>query len=58
MNMMIEGKQCTLVIFVDDILALSEDTSALRWVERKLKERLAEVTYKAGKDISYLGMDI
>lgn len=58
MNKMIDGKQCTLSIFVDDILALSVDTKTLEWLLAELKKEFDDVKAEIGNDLSYLGMHI
>ena len=56
MNKMIDGKQCTLSIFVDDILALSVDTKTLEWLLAELRKEFDDVKAEIGNDLSYLGM--
>ena len=58
MNKIIDGKQCTLVIYVDDILALSVDDTGLEYVIDGLKTAFKEVTIEKSDDFSYLGMRI
>eukprot|EP00392_Amoebophrya_sp_AT5.2_P019502 g20358.t1 len=58
MNKMIKGKQCTLVIFVDDILALAGRDQDIDWVVSKLKDRFGDVKCNRDRDLSYLGMHI
>ena len=58
MNKMIDGKQCTLSIFVDDILALSVDTKTLEWLLAELRKEFDDVKAEIGNDLSYLGMHI
>ena len=58
MNKTVNGKQCTLAIFVDDILALSVDTDTLEWVLAELKKEFDDVKADIGNDLSYLGMHI
>eukprot|EP00392_Amoebophrya_sp_AT5.2_P019736 g20709.t1 len=58
MNKMIDGKQMTLVLFVDDILILSErDADTERFV-KQLRDKYNEVSFCADKDLSYLGMHV
>jgi hypothetical protein len=58
MNKMVNGKQITLVVYVDDILALSEDLAAIEEVVQQLKSKFGEVKYSLDGDLSYLGMHI
>jgi hypothetical protein len=58
MNQTINGKQCTLVIYVDDILVLSQDDASLEYVIGGLKGAFKEVTTEKSDDFSYLGMRI
>jgi hypothetical protein len=58
MNKVIDGKQCTLSIFVDDILALSVDTKTLEWLLAELRKEFDDVKADIGNDLSYLGMHI
>ena len=58
MNKMVDGKQCTLCIFVDDILALSVDTKTLEWLLEELKKEFDDVKAEMGNELSYLGMYI
>ena len=52
------GKQLTVVIFVDDILATCEDESSLSWLIEELKNKFAEVKGCVRDDFSYLGMHV
>lgn len=58
MNKIIDGKQCTLVVYVDDLLISCVDSGIMDEVVSELKNRFGEVKYCAEKDISYLGMHI
>jgi hypothetical protein len=58
MNKMADGKQCTISIFVDDILALSVDTKTLEWLLAELRKEFDDVKAEIGNDLSYLGMHI
>ena len=58
MNKMVNGKQCTLCIYVDDILTLCEDESAIHEVVAGLRKEFDEVEVEFSDDISYLGMRI
>ena len=58
MNKMINGKQCTLVIYVDDILATCVDAEVINEVVSELTREYGDVKACQDKDISYLGMHI
>jgi len=58
MNKMVNDKQITLVVYVDDILALSEDMGAIEEVVARLKAKFGEVKHSTDKDLSYLGMHL
>jgi len=49
---------CTIVLFVDDILALSRDTEELQKLIEGLKDEFKEVSAEITSDFSYLGMHI
>ena len=53
-----DGKQITLVIFVDDILALSTDAAAMRSLTDGLISKYKDVKHCTKNDFSYLGMHI
>jgi hypothetical protein len=58
MNKMFNGKQCTLVVYVDDLLISCEDGDVLTSVTEELKRRFGDVKFSQEEDISYLGMHI
>jgi hypothetical protein len=58
LNMIRNGKQLTLCVYVDDILALSENAEDLKWLEGELKEAFDEIQAEISEDFSYLGMHI
>ena len=55
-NKVIDGKQCTLYVHVDDILVASELEEVLDSVYAQVQERYKEV--KIGSKVSYLGMTL
>jgi hypothetical protein len=55
-NKMVRGKQLTLALYVDDIMATCEDAKALDEDIAALRKRYKEVTVKEGQQHSYLGM--
>jgi hypothetical protein len=58
MNVMRNGKQLTLAIYVDDILALSENAEDLEWFREELEKVFDDVKAETGGEFSYLGMHI
>jgi hypothetical protein len=52
------GKQCTIAIYVDDLLVTCNDLSALEWVKSKLTAEFKEVSSEISNKFSYLGMGI
>jgi hypothetical protein len=58
MNLMRNGKQLTLAIYVDDILALSENAEDLEWFREELEKVFDDVKAETGGEFSYLGMHI
>ena len=55
---MVDGKQLTLVVFVDDILASCELQKGLDLIHSELRQHFKELKFQAGEDLSYLGMRI
>jgi hypothetical protein len=51
-----DGKHILLIVYVDDILILSEEGELCNWVKRILEEKYKKITYEDGKKINYLGM--
>ncbi len=51
-----DGKHVLLIVYVDDILILSEQEELCNWVKRILEDRYKKITYEDGKKINYLGM--
>jgi hypothetical protein len=58
MNKMVNGKQVTIVIYVDDLLVLALERESLEWVATMLKKEFNGVEYKIADELSYLGMVI
>jgi len=58
LNGMIDGKSTTIIVYVDDLMVLSEDVKTLETVSSLLKGRFNEVRCKITNDFSYLGMHI
>jgi hypothetical protein len=58
MNKIINGKHMTLVLFVDDILILSErDADTERFI-KQLRDKYIEVSFCVDSNLSYLGMHV
>ena len=57
-NTVINGKQLTLILFVDDVLVTCEHDAGLKWIIDKLKERYENIKSSDGNVLSYLGMQI
>jgi hypothetical protein len=55
-NKQVGGKQCTIVLYVDDLLVTSEDETAIDELEAQLIATYQKVTSTAGRIHSYLGM--
>jgi hypothetical protein len=58
MNLMINGIQLTIVIYVDDVLALSQNEDDIKWLVKQLSDEFGDVKYSDDLDVSYLGMHI
>ena len=58
MNKTIDGRQLTVAIYVDDILALSVCEDDLNWLNEELKKEFDEIKSETSDDFSYLGMHI
>ena len=56
-NMMIDGVQCTVVVYVDDLLITCVNQSAIDDVLAYLKKELKNITVKTDDVVSYLGMN-
>jgi hypothetical protein len=52
------GKQCTLVLYVDDCFVDCEDPAALDYVEQKIPERYGGCTHHDGDALPFLGVMI
>ena len=57
-NKMIDGKQCTIVWYVDDNKISHEDSTVVDEVIAKIEERFGKMTVKRGKEHVFVGMDI
>ena len=52
------GKQLTVVLYVDDLLVMSEDESEILWFKAHLEEHFPEVTFHSGSILDYVGMTL
>jgi hypothetical protein len=58
-NKVIRGKQCTILLYVDDLLVTCVDKNAISDVIDQLKQAFeGDVKFNSDKDLSYLGMHI
>ena len=56
-NKMVNGKQCTICLFVDDILVTCEDEAGIDQLVDALKAEYGEITqHRDESDLSYIGM--
>jgi hypothetical protein len=59
MNKNIGGKQCTIMLYVDDLLVTCQDRSAIDEVTKQLQDAFeGDVKYSHDEDLSYLGMHL
>ena len=59
MNKMVNGKQCTICLFVDDILVTCVDDAGIDELIAALKAEYGEITvHRDESDLSYLGMHL
>jgi hypothetical protein len=59
MNKTVNGKQLTVILYVDDLLLTCENDQAFEEVISGLKKAFGDdITIKSGKDLSYLGMHL
>jgi len=54
-NVLVQGHQCTVSVYVDDLMCTCESDEVLEWLESKLRERYKEITSHQGDKHSYLG---
>jgi hypothetical protein len=57
-NKTIEGKQCTIIWYVDDTKISHVDNKHVSFVINKIEERFGEMTVTRGKEQLFLGMNI
>ena len=55
-NRMIDGRQTTVIVYVDDILATASNDNDLDAFTKEFKKHHPEVTEKVGTTMDYLGM--
>jgi hypothetical protein len=53
-----DGKSILLILYVDDILILSDETYLCNWVKDILTEKYEKVTHEDGNKLCYLGMTL
>ena len=54
----IEGKQCTVGYYVDDLIATHESRMVLKVLKAQLEEEYGEMSATFGDTQTYLGMEI
>ena len=57
-NKIINGKQCTIVWYVDDVKVTHEDEEVVKSILKMINDRFPGVTSKIGTEHEYLGMKI
>jgi N-acetylmuramoyl-L-alanine amidase len=57
-NMMIDGQQCTVLIYVDDLKISCKICRGVDWVLDELKKVYKKLSVKEGKELGYLGMSV
>ena len=57
-NKVVNGKQITLCVFVDDVLATCVDRSTLDKFHAELRTKFDDLKFSISNDISYIGMRI
>ena len=55
---MINGKQCTIVWYVDDVKISHQDEKVVKSIMKLINDRFPGITSKIGKEHEYLGMNI
>ena len=57
-NKQIDGKQCTIGYYVDDLIATQKNQMVLKELKEQLEEEYGEMSATFGDTQTYLGMDI
>ena len=57
-NAIINGRQCTIVWYVDDVKISHVEYDVVSWVIKEIQEEFGEMTVKRGKEHVYVGMNI
>ena len=50
------GSQCTVAVYVDDLMVTCKEPAAIKELEDFLRDKFQEITVKEGPVLSYLGM--
>jgi len=58
MNKMVNGKQLTVMIYVDDLLITCESQAAIQELAEQLRLEYGEIKLQQERDMSYLGMHL
>jgi hypothetical protein len=56
-NANIEGSQCTIVVYVDDLFCTHKKRSVLKWIDKEISNRFGDIKMKYGDVLTYLGID-
>jgi len=57
-NKVVDGKQCTICLHVDDLLVTCENDEIIESVHGQLRQRYKDVKIQHGQKVSYLGMTL
>ena len=57
-NKMINGKQCSIGFYVDDVIAAHDDDEVLTELIDTIKKKVGEITVSRGNRHTFLGMDL
>jgi hypothetical protein len=58
MNKDFGDRMVTIILYVDDILIMTEDKDDIQWMIKLLKDKWEEVTVEQGDQLTYLGMGV
>ena len=56
-NANVEGSQCTIAFYVDDLFCTHKKRSVLEWIDKEISDRFGDIKMKYGKELTYLGID-
>jgi hypothetical protein len=58
MNKQVGDRMITIILYVDDILVMSENMDDIQWLIDVLKDKWEEVSVETGDQLTYLGMGV